>query len=93
MPSDLGCITKTKSAFFVQLENSYYRTIYGLILRFLVTFYFIYTMKCDQKVEYGTMKSLIVRISPLYSFSSNKAPNYKILALNGQKLTGSRTLL
>ena len=49
------------------LRNSYYQTFYGPILRFLVTFYSVYEVKCDQKVEYGTIKSSIVRISPLYS--------------------------
>ena len=34
------------------------------ILCFLVTFYSGNEVKCDQNVEYGTIKSLIVRISP-----------------------------
>jgi len=34
------------------------------------TFYYIFTIKCDQKAEYGTIKSSIVRISPLYVFQS-----------------------
>ena len=32
---------------------------------FLVPYYFKCTIKCDQKVEYGIIKSSIVRISPL----------------------------
>ncbi len=36
------------------------------ILHFLVTFYSVYEVNCDQKVEYGTIKTPIVRISPLY---------------------------
>ena len=50
----------------IQRKNSYYRTFYGHMLCFLVTFYFMYTIKCDRKVEYGTIKSLIVRTSPQY---------------------------
>ena len=32
---------------------------------FLVTFYSVNEVKCDQKVEYGTIICSIVRISPL----------------------------
>ena len=32
----------------------------------LVTFYSVYEVKCDQKVEYGTLKSSIAKMSPLY---------------------------
>ena len=44
---------------FVQLQwrKFSHRTFYGPILHFLVTFYFKYTLKCDQKVGYGTIKS------------------------------------
>ena len=54
-------------AFSTELKcrNSYYQTFHGPVLHFLFTFYFIYTIKCDQKAEYGTIKSSIVRISPL----------------------------
>ena len=31
--------------------------------------YFIYIIKCDQIVDYGTIKSSIVRISPLHKIS------------------------
>ena len=48
----------------LQWKNSYYLTFDGPILHFLVSFHFIYTIKCDQKAEYGTIKSWIVRISP-----------------------------
>jgi len=41
-------------------------TIYDPILRFLVTIYSVYEVRCDLKVEYETIKSSIVRISPLY---------------------------
>ena len=48
-----------------QWRNIYYQTFHGPIFHFLITFYFIYAVKCDQKVEYGTIKSSIIRISPL----------------------------
>ena len=68
----------------IQWRNSYYRTFYGPILCFLVTFYFINTKKFDQKAEYGTKKCLIVRISPLYHWKiSKRYPiflNYWIMA-------------
>ena len=38
------------------VEKFFYRTFHGPIIHFFVTFYFIYTLKCDQKVEYGTIK-------------------------------------
>ena len=47
----------------VQWRNSYYWTFYVSKVRSLVTFYSIYEVKCDQKVEY--VKSLIVKINPL----------------------------
>ena len=50
----------------LQWKISYYRTFYGPILHFLVTFYSVYEVKCDQKVEYETIKCSIARISPLY---------------------------
>ena len=50
----------------LQWRNFYYRTYYGPILHFLVTFYFIYIIKCDLKVEYGTIKSSIVKIFSPY---------------------------
>ena len=37
-----------------QWRNLYYRTFYGPILHFLVTFYFIYTIKCDQNKNFST---------------------------------------
>ena len=43
-----------------------YLTFYGPILRYLVTIYSVYEVKCDQKVDYGTIKSSAVRISQLY---------------------------
>ena len=46
-------------------RNSYYQNFYGPILRFLVTFYSVYKVKCDQKVEYRTILCSIVRIFPL----------------------------
>ena len=51
---------KTKN--FLQWRNFNYRTFNGPIPLFLVTLYRVYEGKCDQKVEYGTIKSLIVRI-------------------------------
>ena len=45
------------------------------ILCFLITFYSVYEVKCDQNVEYGTIKSLIVRISPLYDKEETNLPN------------------
>ena len=75
---------KCWKAVLVQWRNSYYRTFYGPILCFLVTFYFINTKKFDQKAEYGTKKCLIVRISPLYHGKiSKRYPiflNYWIMA-------------
>ena len=47
-------------------RNSCYRTFYGPILHFLTTFYFTYTIRCNQKAEERTTKSLIIRISPQY---------------------------
>ena len=41
-----------------------YRSFYVPTLHFMVRFYFTYSVKCDQKEEYGTMKSSIVRTSP-----------------------------
>ena len=55
-----------KKLTIIQWRNSYYRTFQGPILQLLVTFYGLYEVKCDEKAEYGTIKSLIVRISPLY---------------------------
>ena len=37
---------------------------------FLVTFYSVNEVKCDQKVEYGNIKSSIVRIFPQYNIAS-----------------------
>ena len=64
---------RRKKLTIIQWRNSYYRTFQGPILHLLVTFYFIYTMKCDQKVEYGTTKSSIVRISPMYKEKQYKS--------------------
>ena len=47
---------------YIQWRNFYYWTLYGPIIHFLVTFYFLQNMRCDQKAEYGTIKSSIVRI-------------------------------
>ena len=47
------------------VEKFLLSNFYGPILRFLVTFYSLYEVKCDQIAEYGTIKSLIVRISQL----------------------------
>ena len=55
--------TTARKLEFLQWRNSYYQTFYGHILHFLIAFYFIYTIKCDQKAEYGNIKSSIVRIS------------------------------
>ena len=55
----------------LQWRNSYYRTFYGPILRFLITFYSVYEVKCDQKVEYGTIIYSIVRISPVVKMGWN----------------------
>ena len=53
----------------VQWRNYYYRTFYSPLLHYIVTFYFIHTIKCDQKLEYGTIKSSMIRISPQIFFS------------------------
>ena len=50
----------------LQWRNSCYQTFYDPIFHFLVSFYFIYNIECDQTAEYGTIKSLILRFSPLY---------------------------
>ena len=54
---------------FIMWKNSYYQTYYGPILRFLVTFYSVYEAKCDQKAEYETIKSSLIRNCPLYNNS------------------------
>ena len=52
-------------AMTIQWKNFYYQTFHGPILCFLVTFHSVYEVKCDQKVEYGTILSSIVKISLL----------------------------
>ena len=68
-----GChlkINKEGGLNVVQWRNSNNRTFYGFILQFLVTFYFIYTMKFDQKAEYGTIKCSIAQM--LFSLPTAK---------------------
>ena len=67
----------------LQWRNSYYRTFFCPTLHFLVTFYSIYEVKCDQKVEYGSVKSLIVKISPLYLMLGLKWPRRKECSVPG----------
>jgi len=52
--------------YFFNLYSGDFLTTYDPILRFFVTFYSVYEVTCDQKLEYETIKSSIVRISPLY---------------------------
>ena len=61
----LNCTMPFSLVKLIQWRNSCYETFYGPIVLFLVTFYSVYEVKCDQKMEYGTMKSLIVKISSL----------------------------
>ena len=50
----------------LQWRSYYYQTFLWSHNPLLVIFYSVNEVKCDQNVEYGTIKSLIVRISPLY---------------------------
>ena len=64
----------------VQQRNSYYRTF--MVPNSTFWSHFIYEVICDQKVEYRTIKSSVVRISLLYLLNFPHCPKEKRLFLD-----------
>ena len=72
------------AAFLLLLRNSYYRTSYSPKLNLMNKFHSVYVVKSAQKVDYGTIESLIVKISQGYLRIPPQSPdNFKNQCLQG----------